>query len=71
MNLSGILITVLLASALGLWLADDLLPQVIARTSGAERDFFVQARGWLRGVSTLGGVYCVILGVAVLVSPLA
>ncbi|AXQ68390.1 hypothetical protein HOT99_gp227 [Caulobacter phage CcrBL10] len=71
MNLSGIMITVMLVSALGLYLADDILPQVIARASGNDRTFYTQARGWLRGASIVGGLYCLIVGAVVFTSSLA
>lgn len=67
MNLSTLFIAVLLASAGGLYLADTVLPKVLARTADtADYRFYANARGWLKGASIAGGVWLLVMGAMML-----
>lgn len=63
MSLSLTFISVLVATAFGLWLADDVIPAYLTRVTETKvyREMATYQR-WLRGASYLGAVWLVVMG---------
>lgn len=64
MSLSLTFISVLVVTAFGLWLADDIIPAYLNRVTDTKvyREIATY-QGWLRGASYFGGAWLLVMGI--------